>query len=126
VSSDYSKIQNIQPWDWEKFYYPDSSSGQTSPVRRNYQQLSASCEIFEEDDGGDKEKKEEKFSSPKSPWFNEEDYIEDIEESNKIKKSSKSLKEKMTSKFRKLTENPKLIKIKRAISDKIKRRIKST
>uniref|UniRef100_A0A914MSL5 Uncharacterized protein n=1 Tax=Meloidogyne incognita TaxID=6306 RepID=A0A914MSL5_MELIC len=125
VSSDYSKIQNIQPWDWEKCYYPDSSSGQTSPIRKDYQQPSASCEIFQED-GGDKEKKEEKVSSPKSPWFNEEDYIEDIGESNKSKKSSKSLKEKMTSKFRKLTENPKLSKIKRAISDKIKRRIKST
>nr|CAD2206580.1 unnamed protein product [Meloidogyne enterolobii] len=127
VSSDYSKIQNIQPWDWEKFYYPDSSSGQTSPVRKDYQQPSASHEIYEEDDEGEKEeRKEGKVSSPKSPWFNEEDYIEDIEEDNKRKKSSKSLKEKMTSKFRKLTENPKLSKIKRVISDKIKRRIKST
>nr|CAD2185487.1 unnamed protein product [Meloidogyne enterolobii] len=127
VSSDYSKIQNIQPWDWERFYQADSSSGQTSPIRKDYQQPSASCEIFEEDDkGGKEETKEGKVSSPKSPWFNDEDYIEDIEESNKSKKSSKSLKEKMTSKFRKLTENPKLSKIKRAISDKIKRRIKST
>uniref|UniRef100_A0A1I8BW96 ANK_REP_REGION domain-containing protein n=1 Tax=Meloidogyne hapla TaxID=6305 RepID=A0A1I8BW96_MELHA len=117
-------IKNPQAWDWERLgnldYQADSSSPHNSP-NKDYQQPSASCEIIEEEE--EEGKKEGKVPSPK------EDYIENIEEDKG--KKSKNLKEKMAKKFRKVTASSalnsrKISEIKRAISDKIKRRIKST